>query len=100
MWYPEEPVTYCRDCDEAIPYDCCWRGKGVIIDASGKQQRTPILYSQCPECGRRYSVGLEGANWYIALYGWLWQLRYPSVRAPEPKFGISQPVERKRAVNE
>lgn len=89
MWYPEEPVTYCRDCELAIPFDCFWRGRGVIINASGKQQRVPLLCSQCPKCGQRYSVGLEGTRWYLALYGWLWKLRYPSVRAPEPIFGSS-----------
>jgi hypothetical protein len=87
MWYPEEPVTYCRECEREIPVHCYWRGRGVIIDVSGKQQRTPILYSQCPDCGHRYSVGLDGPRWHRSLYGWLWKVRYPNLRAPEPKFG-------------
>jgi len=83
MWYPEEPVTYCRRCDADIPVDCYWRGKGVLVSGSGGRTRTVVLYSQCPDCGDRASVGLSGPWWYRVLYGWLWRLRYPAVRPPE-----------------
>ena len=83
MWYPEEPVTYCRYCDLDIPTDCFWRGRGFIISGGGGQERTAILYSVCPECGRRLSMGLEGPWWFRLLYGWLWKLRYPGTAPPE-----------------
>ena len=35
----------------------------------------------------RYSVGLDGPTWHRSLYTWLWKIRYPNLRAPEPKFG-------------
>ena len=82
MWYPEEPVTYCRNCDVDIPVDCYWRGRGVIITGPDQQDRTSVLYSQCPECGQRQSVGLEGPFWFRTLYGWIWRLRYPHRRPP------------------
>lgn len=85
MWYPEEPITYCRHCDVEIPVDCIWRGHGLIISA-GRRRRTSVLYSMCPECGQRLSVGLDGPWWYRTWYSWLWQLRYPRTRPPRLKF--------------
>jgi len=99
MWYPEEPVSYCPHCDVEIPVDYYWRGRGFIIGASGKQQRTPILYSVCPRCERRFSVGLDGAPWHRMLYGWMWKLRYPHTRPPRlAERVVEQP--RRRAVGE
>ncbi len=82
MWYPEEPATFCRKCNVEIPADCFWRGRGFIITASGSEIRTTILYSLCPECGQRLSVGLDGPRWHRTLYSWLWRLRYPYTRPP------------------
>ena len=96
MWYPEEPVTFCRTCEIHIPYDCLWRGSGFIITGGGKQIRTTVLYSACPECGQRFSVGLDGPQWHRVVYGWLWQLRYPNTRPPEVGFGAVQ-TRRRRA---
>lgn len=87
MWYPEEAITYCRYCDLEIPYDCYWRGRGSIIGDSGRETRTTVLYSVCPECGRRHSVGLDGPLWFRVLYSWLWRLRYPRTRPPDVGFG-------------
>jgi hypothetical protein len=82
MWYPEEPVTYCRQCEIEVPIDCFWRGLGTIISGSGHDLRTTVLYSQCPECGYKQSVGLDGPLWFRIFYGWLWRLRYPRTRPP------------------
>jgi hypothetical protein len=90
MWYPEEPVTYCRTCDKEVPFDCFWRGRGFIITAGGREIRTSVLYSQCPDCSRRLSVGLEGPVWYRVLYGWLWKLRYPQTQPPLFDFPASE----------
>lgn len=98
MWYPEEPVTYCRHCDADIPFDCFWRGRGFIITAGGREVRTAVLYSQCPQCGRRMSVGLDGPLWFRVLYKWLWKLRYPNTRAPSIEVPFVEP--RRRAVGE
>ncbi|MFN3653128.1 MAG: hypothetical protein ACK47B_26405 [Armatimonadota bacterium] len=96
MWYPEEPVTYCERCESDIPADCLWRGKGLIIGADHREVRTPVLYSECPDCGRRLSTGLLGPWWYRVLYGWLWKLRYPQTRRPE-SFGVAAEPPLKRA---
>lgn len=82
MWYPEEPITYCERCDVEVPVENIWRGRGYIITHGGKEDRTLVLYSLCPSCGRRLSVGLDGPWWYRQLYGWLWRLRYPNTRRP------------------
>jgi len=82
MWYPEEPVTYCRHCEGEIPIDCFWRGRGTIIGNRGSDTRTTVLYSQCPDCGSRQSVGLDGPFAFRLVYGWLWRLRYPRTRPP------------------
>lgn len=82
MWYPEEPVSYCRHCEVEIPVTLFWRGRGYLISSDGTEKRTVVLYSRCPECGRRLSVGLDGPAWYRALYAWLWRLRYPQSRPP------------------
>ena len=86
MWYPEEPLTYCPNCDLDIPLDCYWRGRGFIISGPAEQKRATVLYSQCPECGQRLSVALEGPWWHRLLYGWLWRLRYPNTRPPKPLY--------------
>jgi hypothetical protein len=98
MWYPEEPVTYCQTCDVDIPVDRYWRGRGFIVGGRQEQFRTTILYSQCPNCGRRRSVGLEGPLPLRILYGWLWKLRYPYTRPPEPDMVIER--QRKRRAPE
>jgi hypothetical protein len=94
MWYPEEPITYCRACDEDIPVENIWRGRGFIITNGGKEVRTLVLYSVCAHCGRRLSVGLDGPLWYRTLHGWFWRLRYPNTRRPE---GLVVYEERRRA---
>jgi len=94
MWYPEESVTYCRHCDLDIPNECFWRGRGYMITGPGTQARTSVLYSECPECGRRQSVGLEGKLWFRVLYGWLWKLRYPNRRPPEREEFVELPRRR------
>jgi hypothetical protein len=104
MWYPEESVSYCRKCDLEIPADCYWRGRGFIINGNGRQQRTPILYSVCPECSRRQSVGLDGPWPYRVFYTWMWKLRYPQKKAPEMEATEVRPsaveVPRRRASGE
>ncbi len=82
MSYPEEAVTYCPRCELAIPSTYYWRGRGLIITNGGRRKRTLVLYSVCPECGRRYSTGLNGPPVYRWVYGWLWKLRYPATRPP------------------
>ena len=82
MWYPEEPVTFCRPCQTEVPIDCFWRGRGTIISNSGRDTRTTILYSQYPDCGYKQSVGLDGPFLFRLLYGWMWRLRYPRTRPP------------------
>ncbi|HTE17843.1 MAG TPA: hypothetical protein VK689_05620 [Armatimonadota bacterium] len=82
MWYPEEPVAYCGECNTAISVDCVWRGRGTIMMRGGKEVRARVLYSVCPECGIRRSVALEGPWWFRLLYSWLWNLRYPNTRPP------------------
>ena len=102
MWYPEEPATYCRHCRAEIPADCFWRGRGFIITGSGREVRTIVLYSLCPGCNRRLSVGLDGPRWHRLLYGWLWKLRYPYTRPPliEPALPVEAPQSHRRAVGE
>jgi hypothetical protein len=90
MWYPEEPVTYCKGCDVDIPIDHYWRGHGFIVGGHRGQLRTMILFSQCPQCGQRRSVGLEGPLPFRVLYGWIWTLRYPNTRPPEPDMVIER----------
>lgn len=82
MWYPEEPVTYCRHCNNDVPIDCFWRGRGTIITSRGRDTRTTVLFSQCPDCGSRQSVGLDGPLCFRLFYCWLWRLRYPRTRPP------------------
>jgi hypothetical protein len=95
MWYPEEPITYCKRCEDEIPLDHFWRGTGTIIGAGGKEVRTLVLYSLCPGCGHRLSVGLDGPIWYRALYAWLWKLRYPRTRRPKMEAVTMAEVRRK-----
>lgn len=89
-----------------IPADSFWRGKGFIITAGGQEKRTIVLFSQCPECGQRGSIGLDGAWWFQLLYRWLWQLRYPRTKAPRQvvtaRVGRTERVERpyRRAAGE
>ena len=67
---------------------------------NGQEVRTAVLFSQCPDCGQRRSVGLDGPWWYCVLYRWLWQLRYP--RRKPPRF-MAERVElppRRRASGE
>jgi hypothetical protein len=97
MWYPEESVTYCNRCDLEIPADCFWRGHGYIITASGQEVRTAVLFSQCPDCGQRRSVGLDGPWWYCLLYRWIWRLRYPYRRPPQ---FVAEAPPRRRAAGE
>jgi hypothetical protein len=102
MSYPEEPVSYCERCDVPIPAQYFWRGRGFIIGDTGQEERTPILYSQCPECGQRLSTGLLGPWWYRTYYAWLWKLRYPNTR-PAITFvreQREQPAPRRRAAGE
>ena len=95
MWYPEESVTYCGRCELEIPADCFWRGRGFIITAGGQEMRTTVLFSQCPECGQRSSIGLDGAVWFRLLYEWLWRLRYPATRPPHTEVArIERPYRR------
>ncbi|MBM3458985.1 MAG: hypothetical protein FJX77_10695 [Armatimonadetes bacterium] len=83
MWYVEESLTYCGQCERGIPVTHFWRGKGSILTEAGKSQRTMVLHSLCPLCGRRQSVGLNGPWYFRHFYAWLWKLRYPNVRRPE-----------------
>jgi len=95
MWYPEESVTFCHRCDMEVPADCFWRGRGFIITAGGQEKRTTVLFSQCPECGQRSSIGLDGAWWFRLLYQWLWKLRYPRTRPPRQQVArIERPYRR------
>ena len=82
MWYPEEPITYCEQCQQDIPDDCFWRGRGSIISHGGSETRTLVLYSLCPGCANRLSVGLDGPWWYRHFYGWMWRIRYPRTKRP------------------
>ena len=88
MWYPEESVAYCTDCEHDVPAPCFWRRRGAIIGASGLPDRTWVLYSVCPGCGMQRSVGLEGPPWFRFLYGWIWAIRYPHRRPP-----LLEPIE-------
>ena len=97
--YPEESVTYCRTCDVDIPIENFWRGRGYSIHGSGEQNRITVLYSQCPSCGERRSVGLEGSWWYCLLYAWLWKLRYPNTQPPQTET-IAVELPRRRASGE
>lgn len=94
MWYPEEPITYCNRCDEEVPVDNIWRGRGTIITNGGREVRTLVLYSLCESCGRRQSVGLDGPWWYRKLYAWLWRLRYPNTKRPRISMGYEEPRRR------
>jgi hypothetical protein len=44
------------------------------------------------------SVALEGAWWFLLLYGWLWSLRYPNTRPPAQSTSAERP--KRRAANE
>lgn len=90
MWYPEEPITYCQRCEDEIPLDYIWRGRGLIISNGGGQVRTMVLYSVCPGCGTKLSVGLDGPWWYRLLYGWFWRSRYPNTRRPRLEPGLEE----------
>ena len=92
MWYPEESVTFCDRCDLEIPADNFWRGRGFIITGKGQEERTTVLFSQCPECSQRLSIGLDGPWWFKLLYRWLWQLRYPRTKAPRLR-KVAMPIE-------
>ena len=87
MWYPEEPITYCQRCEDDISVEYVWRGTGVIIGHGGKRVRTMVLYSICPGCGTRLSVGLDGPWWYRLIYAFFWRQRYPNTERPylEPR---------------
>ena len=97
MWYPEEQVTFCRRCEIDIPYEFIWRGRGYVITSGGHEVRTAVLYSQCPECGHRMSVGLDGSWPYRVLYQWLWKLRYPRNRPPRASSAAIEEQPRRRA---
>ncbi|MBI3911418.1 MAG: hypothetical protein HY320_10860 [Armatimonadetes bacterium] len=100
MWYPEAPVLVCNECEEDIPLQCLWRGRGLVINRRGSRCRTWILYAWCPRCGSRQSTGLDGPPWYRLVYGWLWQIRYPARRPPDLfvfDLPIAQPEERRAA---
>ncbi len=93
MWYPEEPVTYCPTCDLEVPASYCWRSRGVIISATGRRERTPVLNSLCPNCGTHRNVGLDGGRLYRWIYRYLWELRYPKTRAPRLRRAVeTEPV--------
>jgi hypothetical protein len=99
MWYPEESISYCANCDLDVPVDCFWRGRGLIIHDEGRRERTTMLNSMCPECGERQSTGLDGPWWHRALYQWLWQMRYPRTRPPRrrlPAEDLAPPLRRRR----
>lgn len=95
MWYPEEPLTYCKHCQAEIADDYIWRGRGLIISNGGRRVRTLVLYSVCPHCEAKLSVGLDGPLWYRMLYSWFWRLRYPNTR--RPVLGYAAVDERRRA---
>jgi len=90
MWFPEEPVTYCPNCDIEIPAAYYWRTRGVIISATGHRERTPVLNSLCPGCGEHRNVGLEGGWLYRLVYRYLWQLRYPRSTPPQGRIPASR----------
>ncbi len=84
MWYPEEPITYCPECDLDLPAFGFWRSRGTIISSCGRPQPTVVLNSLCPSCGARFRVGLDGPLIHRWIHACLWWIRYPSRKRPRP----------------
>lgn len=82
MWYLEESLYYCQNCNGEIPVRNFWRGTGRILVGTRREMRTMVLHSLCPICGTRQSLGLDGPWPMRVFHAWLWKIRYPSVRRP------------------
>jgi hypothetical protein len=75
-WFPEQEIWECGACSSEVAPENIWRSRGLFVSTKGCRRRTTLLRSECPQCGMRQSLCIEGPWWRIVLFHLLWWLRY------------------------
>jgi hypothetical protein len=75
-WFPESDIWECGACGSEVSPEDIGRARGMFVCSLGRRRTTTILRSQCPSCGMRQSLCLEGPWWRTLLLHALWRLRY------------------------
>lgn len=75
-WFPEQEIWECGACGSEVTPDDIGRSRGVFVTGRGRRKTTMILRSQCPGCGMRQSLCVDGPWWRMLLFHGLWRLRY------------------------